>query len=74
MSSAPLGKALAGIPQAWVRHRENLLEDGQREPQQENKLEGEIEGEPVNYVHKGLNDAAASVSRKSAGDPHCQRK
>lgn len=43
-------------PSGVRRGTENLLEDGQREPQQENELEGEIEGKPVNDVHKGLND------------------
>lgn len=43
------------------------LEDGQREPQQENELEGEIEGKPVNDVHKGLND-----SKEGEHNPVCQ--
>ena len=35
----------------------DIPEDGQRKPQQEHKLEGEVEGEPVDNVDEALKDA-----------------
>jgi hypothetical protein len=35
----------------------NLLEGGQGEPQEEDKLESEVEGKPVHDADKALNDA-----------------
>lgn len=37
-------------------------EGGQREPQEENKLEGVVEGEPVNHAEKALSYAKERVS------------
>lgn len=36
----------------------HLLEGGQGQPQEEDKLEGEVEGEPVDNADEALNDAA----------------
>ena len=38
--------------------RGSLPEYGEREPQKENKLEGEVEGEPVDDVDEALDDTA----------------
>jgi len=40
----------------------NLLEDGQRQPQQEDKLESVVEGEPVDDADKALQDTVTQVS------------
>lgn len=34
----------------------DLPEGGQRQPQEENKLENKVEGEPVDNIEKALND------------------
>ncbi len=39
---------------------DNSPEGGQRQPQEENKLEGIVEGEPVDNADKALDDAAKS--------------
>lgn len=39
-----------------------LPEHGQREPEQENKLEGVVEGEPVDDAKGALKDSATLVS------------
>lgn len=39
--------------------RDHLLEGREREPEEENKLEGEVEGEPVDDADQALNDAIA---------------
>lgn len=43
-----------------ARKGRNVPEDGQRQPQEEDKLEGEVEGEPVNDVDKALSNAVSS--------------
>lgn len=35
----------------------NLLEGGERQPQEENKLEGKVEGEPVDDADEALHNA-----------------
>jgi len=35
----------------------NLLESGKSQPEEEDKLEGVVEGEPVHNADKALNDA-----------------
>lgn len=38
----------------------DIPEHGQGQPQEEDELEGEVEGEPVDDVHQALNDPVAS--------------
>lgn len=42
-------------------------EHGQREPEQEDKLEGVVEGEPVDNAQSALNDTAMYVSDTDLG-------
>lgn len=44
------------------RDLKDLLEGGESEPQEENKLEGVVEGEPVNDIQQALKDAFRWVS------------
>lgn len=40
----------------FYSERDLLPEGGQTQPQKKDKLEGEVEGEPVDDVHQRLND------------------
>lgn len=42
-----------------------IPKDGQRQPQEEDELEGIVEGEPVNDADKALDHTAKSVSHRS---------
>lgn len=41
-----------------------LLEHGEREPDQEDKFESVVEGEPVDNAHKALHNAARDAIRR----------
>lgn len=60
MMSAPLETRLA--QRTWRENPESIPSDGQRQPQQENKLEGVVKGEPVDDAQKTLKNTAHVVS------------
>lgn len=43
--------------QVWGCMQNDLPEDGERQPQKENKLEDKVEGEPINNVDEALHDS-----------------
>lgn len=47
-----------------------IPEHGQRQPEQENKLEGEVKGEPVNDADQALDNAIYHVSTIQSIDNH----
>ena len=58
MSSAPLTMvSVCLVNNGRVHGAVNLLEGGEGQPQEEDKLEGVVEGEPVDDADKALNDA-----------------
>lgn len=42
--------------------KRDIPSDGQRQPQEEDKLEGVVKGKPVNDAQQALEDAAITVS------------
>jgi hypothetical protein len=45
-----------------VSEATDLPEDGQRQPEEENKLEGVVEGKPIDNLDKALNDAIVGLA------------
>ena len=69
MNSAPL-VGVSRLLDDWLW--EYLLEDREREPDQEDELESVVEGEPVDNAHETLHDAERGVStgaRRSGWEP-----
>lgn len=56
MISAPLGQSQFRIKPGVRGEGSDLLEGRQRQPQKEDKLEGKVEGEPVDDADKALNN------------------